>query len=217
MSLATDIQDRNSLKLWLDTQPRQLQVLVGARAACRLLPFINSYKNKDPSLSSIFLPVLWALNISFIAATSPNVPIKYRAADAAAAAAAAADAAAAAAYATDAAAYAAAAYAAAYAANAAVFTILRDEALALDRLAEADRSAALLAMPLWPETTDKDSLSFQDVALREWAALRERLKTDDAKAAAAIAWYDRLLQTGYSQNQAYEIARLEAFETHYNK
>ena len=57
----------------------------------------------------------------------------------------------------------------------------------------------------------------RETTLNNWRDLKSRLITEDKKSWVLIQWYERLLNHGPSGNEDYEIARLKAFEKHYDQ
>ena len=93
---SADIRDEESLKAWLEGQPRAVAVWIAARAAARVLPLwwqevLKHDWAHEGDLTA--LPVLRSVLISSVAAVRPTKDIKATAADTADAARAAADAA----------------------------------------------------------------------------------------------------------------------------
>ena len=122
-----------------------------------------------------------------------------------------------AAYATAYAAAAAAAAAAARSTNDPNFLILKDEIQYIQSLPKDQIIDTLLNQPLWAEYYDDVMDEIRETTLNNWRDLKSRLITEDKKSWALIQWYERLLNHGPSGNEDYEIARLKAFEKHYDQ
>lgn len=207
---AGDIEDRETLKAWLDSQPRQVVNLIAARVALRTLPLFSraartldslefgSRENAPRRFADWTGALFRAIALARVAGTYPTRSNELHAAAAAAAdaaAAAAADAAAAAYAAADAAAYAAdavaaaayaadaaAAYAAAAAAYAAAAAAAVWASVRADALAiEGDGIHALLRSRLW--------IMPPDWIIRASEALRDTLPKN-ANWDVWHKWYD---------------------------
>ncbi len=84
MMWAEDIRDEDSLKAWLETQPRKVSVLIASRAALRVMPVWAEYclfgRRKERDLTPV--PVLRANLIAAVAALSPTDDMKAASASA---------------------------------------------------------------------------------------------------------------------------------------
>jgi hypothetical protein len=85
-----DFKSREELKAWLETQPPKVSVAIAARAALRVLPYVQTASWSKHVTQDIVLPVFRANVTSWVTAIFPAVETGLDAASAAAAADAAA-------------------------------------------------------------------------------------------------------------------------------
>ncbi len=218
MTKARDIRDEDSLKAWLETQPREVSALIASRAALRVMPVWADYclfgRGKERDVTPV--PVLWANLISSVVAVSPTDDMKAPARAAASAIYASASA-----YAASASAYAAygsasATYdsafgatatgavvnAAAVTASSAVWSAVRSDALAI----EAGKNVT--TAPLWPgEGAEANPLA--DL----WHKVATQGFTPDSPYDFWRRWYDTLLDPArhppMPHDMLYEIALID--------
>ncbi len=207
MEKVEDIHDKESLKAWLGTQPREVSALIASRAALRVMPVWTDYCLFGDGQKRDLTPVVvLRMNlISSVAAVSPTDDMKEVARAAARAARAAVAARADAAYAAYAAAAAAAdaaravyAVYAVYAADAAAYAAVADDAAIVVyadawRAVRADARAIeagedVASAPLWPGT-GSEANPLSDL----WHKVASQGFTPDSPYDFWHRWYETLL------------------------
>ncbi len=166
MARAEDIRDKESLRAWLEGQPREVVVAIASRAALRVTPvWANFCLTSDARKRDLTaLPILRLNLISSVAAVSPTDDIRRAAASSASAASSAASSAFAA-FADASSAAFAAAFAAADAASSAA-----DASAAADAADAADASSAASAFAAFAAFAAADASSAADAAV--WHSIR---------------------------------------------
>ena len=209
-----DFRDRVALEAWLKTQPREVSVIIAARAALRVLPLAATALPADDArrFAALISALFRATALARVAGKYPTRANELRASAAAAAAAARASAAAAAAAyhayrAARAAAAAAAATAYAYAsaaANAAHAAADDDDDAAAWAALSSDANflkvgavAELADRPLWPGETPPELAEF-------WTQIRAALPSGEDWE-VWTRWYDERLKGAPSRGEACEL------------